>query len=80
MMKRTMIHLPEELHDGLRRLAFERRASIASLIRKAVERVYGEDIVDLREGEAEMARYRADPGTAATVEEVRARGRASVRG
>ena len=34
-MKRTMIYLPEETHQGLRKLAFEGNTSIAELIRKA---------------------------------------------
>ncbi len=33
-MKKTMIYLPEETHEGLKRLAFEARTSIAELIRR----------------------------------------------
>ena len=36
-MTRTTISLPEELLDRLRRVAAERRTSMASLIREAVE-------------------------------------------
>lgn len=36
-MERTTISLPEELLDRLRRVAAERRISMASLIREAVE-------------------------------------------
>jgi hypothetical protein len=32
-MKKTMIYLPEETHEGLKRLAFEARTSIAELDR-----------------------------------------------
>lgn len=78
-MKRTMVYLSDELHEGLRRLAFERRSSMAELIRAAVERVFGEDIEDLRDGEAELRRYYANRRSAVTLEELKARGRAVVR-
>jgi predicted DNA-binding protein len=63
-MKRTMIYLPDETHQGLRKLAFEANTSIAELIRKAVEAVYGEDIEDIRDMEEELAKYRSDPQSA----------------
>ncbi len=63
-MKRTMIYLPDETHQGLRKLAFEANTSIAELIRKAVEAVYGEDIEDIRDMEEALAEYEAHPETA----------------
>jgi predicted DNA-binding protein len=63
-MKRTMIYLPEEVHQGLRKLAFEANTSIAELVRKAVEIVYGEDIEDIQVMEEELAKYRANPESA----------------
>ena len=63
-MKRTMIYLPDETHQGLRKLAFEADTSIAELIRKAVDAVYGEDIEDIRDMEEELAKYRANPESA----------------
>ncbi len=63
-MKRTMIYLPDETHQGLRKIAFEHNTSIAELIRRAVDRAYGEDIEDIRDGEEEMAKYRANPDSA----------------
>jgi hypothetical protein len=36
-MKRTMLFLPNKLHEGLRRLAFEHRTSMADVIRRAVQ-------------------------------------------
>lgn len=63
-MKRTMIYLPDDIHQGLRKLAFEGNTSIAELIRKAVETVYGEDIEDIRDMEAEIDNYRAHPESA----------------
>ena len=35
-MKRTQIYLPEELHEAVRRIAFEQRRSMADVIREAV--------------------------------------------
>ena len=68
-MKKTMIYLPEETHEGLKNLAFEARTSVAELIRRAIDVVYGEDIEDLRDMEEELAKYRADPGSAIELEE-----------
>jgi len=68
-MKKTMIYLPEETHEGLKRLAFEAGTSVAELIRRAVEVVYGEDIEDIRDLEEELVKYRADRGSAITLEE-----------
>ena len=68
-MKKTMIYLPEDTHEGLKRLAFEARTSVAELIRRAIDVVYGEDIEDLRDMEEELAKYRADPGSAIELEE-----------
>ena len=70
-MKKTMIYLPEETHEGLRRLAFEEKTSIAELIRRAVEQAYREDLEDVRDMENELAHYRAHPGTAVNYEEYR---------
>ncbi|HXG35505.1 MAG TPA: hypothetical protein VNL15_00895 [Dehalococcoidia bacterium] len=64
-----MVYLPEELHEGLRQLAFEHRTSMAHLIRRAVEIVYGETIEDIRDGEAGLADYLANPASAMPLEE-----------
>ncbi len=67
-MKKTMIYLPEETHEGLKRLAFEARTSIAELIRRAIDQAYQEDLEDIRDMEEELAKYRADPGSAIELE------------
>lgn len=72
-MKRTMIYLPDETHQGLRKLAFEANTSIAELIRKAVDAVYGEDIKDIRDMEEEIANYQAHPESAISLDELRRR-------
>ena len=68
-MKKTMVYLPEETHEGLRKLAFEANTSMAELIRRAVQTAYGEDIEDIRDMEKELARYHAQPGSAVELEE-----------
>jgi predicted DNA-binding protein len=70
-MKRTMIYLPDETHRGLKKLAFEADSSIAELIRKAVDALYGEDIEDIRDMEEEIAKYRAHPESAIDLKELR---------
>jgi len=61
-MKRTMIFLPSEMHQGLKRLAVERDRSVAELIREAVVRAYKEDFDDLAYARKFLARYRAGRG------------------
>lgn len=48
-LKRTTIFLTEEQHERLRRLAFERRTSMAQLLREAALEIL-EDEEDIREG------------------------------
>ena len=68
-MKKMMVYLPDEVHEGLRQLAFEHRTSIAELIRRAVDGAYGEILEDIRDAEAELASYRADPSSAISLED-----------
>jgi Arc/MetJ-type ribon-helix-helix transcriptional regulator len=68
-MKKTMVYLPEDLHEGLRQLAFEHRTSMAELIRRAVRAAYGETIEDIRDMEAEIASYREDPSSSISLED-----------
>ena len=68
-MKRTMVYLPEATHQWLRRLAFEADTSLAELIRRAIDTVYGEDIADIQDMEEELAKYRAHPESAINLEE-----------
>ncbi len=67
-MKRTMIYLPEQTHEGLRKLAFEANTSIAELIRQAIDKVYSEDIEDIQDMEEELTKYRAHPESAIELE------------
>jgi len=68
-MKKTMVYLPNELHEGLRRLAFDRRVSMAELIRRAVDAAYSEVLEDIRDMEAEIASYLEDPSSSVSLDE-----------
>jgi len=63
-----MIYLPEQTHQGLRKLAFEANTSIAELIRQAIDIVYGEDVTDIQDMEEELAKYRTHPESAIDLE------------
>ncbi len=60
-MMRTVIQLPERTHRALKHLAVDRGASLAAVIREAVERTYHEDIADIERAQKLLAGYR--PGT-----------------
>ena len=77
-MKKTMVYISEETHKGLKKLAFEMDISIAELIRRAVDFVYGEDIEDIKDMEEELARYQSQPGSAMELEEYLSMKKASV--
>jgi len=68
-MKKMMVYLPDEVHEGLRQLAFEHRTSIAELVRRAVDAAYGEVLEDIRDMETEIASYRADPSSAISLDD-----------
>ncbi len=68
-MKKTMVYLPNEIHEGLRQLAFEHRTSMAELVRRAVQAAYGETIEDIRDMEAEIASYLEDPSSSISLED-----------
>jgi Arc/MetJ-type ribon-helix-helix transcriptional regulator len=79
-MRKMMVYLPDEMHEGLRHLAFERRTSIADLIRRAVEAAYGEILEDIRDMEAEIASYLEDPSSSVSLDEFVAQRRLRVSG
>ena len=68
-MKKMMVYLPDEVHEGLRQLAFEHRTSIAELVRRAVDAAYGEILEDIRDMEAEIASYLEDPSSSVSLDE-----------
>jgi hypothetical protein len=68
-MKKMMVYLPDEVHEGLRQLAFDHRTSIAELIRRAVDAAYAEVLEDIRDMETEIASYLEDPSTSVSLDE-----------
>jgi len=64
-LKRTTIFLTEEHHEALRRIAFERRTSMANIIREAVLEII-EDDEDIRE----VMKAREEGGGYITLEEL----------
>jgi len=64
-LKRTTIFLNEEHHDALRRIAFERKVSMANLIREAVLAII-EDDEDIRA----VIESREEGGEYVTLEEL----------
>ena len=64
-----MIYIPDEIHEGLRKIAFEQKTSIAELIRKAIEQAYQEDLEDIGDMEKELALYAADRSTSKELDE-----------
>ena len=77
-MKKTMVYVSEETHKGLRKLAFEKDTSIAELIRRAIDIVYGEDIEDIKDMEEALAQYQSQSGSAMGLEEYLSRKKASL--
>ena len=68
-LKRTTIFLAEEHHEALRRLAFERRTSMAELIREAVF-----EMLEMEEDEKEALKALEEPEEGSiTLEELRQR-------
>ncbi|MEK6544870.1 MAG: hypothetical protein AABZ44_10590 [Elusimicrobiota bacterium] len=60
-MMRTTIFLPEEVHQGLKHLAIEQDCSMADLLRWAVERMYQEDLKDIRDARQAWNQHRKNP-------------------
>ncbi len=67
-MKRLLVSLDEERYEDLRRLAFEKKASMADLVRYAMEKVFEDqlDVIAIKRGLEEHA---ADPSGTMTIQE-----------
>ena len=67
-MKRLLVTLDEEVHDALKKLAFNRSVSIAQLVRLAIDQTF-EDELDTLIGEARLQEHLRDPSGSMTIEE-----------
>jgi predicted DNA-binding protein len=79
-MKQIVCRISEEQYEGLRCLALEQKTSIAALIRKAIHRMYGQDLEDVRDMEEELARYQASSGIGVDYNQYRQERAGSVQG
>jgi hypothetical protein len=67
-MKKLMIYLSDDVHEDLRLLAFQKRTSMAALVRYALDKTF-EDELDVIAGERALEEYAADPTQAVTLDE-----------
>ncbi len=68
-MKRLLVGLDDERYEDLRRLAFDKNAAMAELVRYAIEKVYEDqlDVVAIKRGLEEHAK---NPSGTITIEEL----------
>ena len=69
MTKRLLVSMDDERYEDLRRLAFEKKAPMADLVRFAIEKVFEDqlDVIAIKRGMEEHAK---DPSGTVTVEEL----------
>lgn len=62
-MIRTTIYLPDEVHRGMKMMAAAGGQSMANLLREALERVYKEDLADIRAANEAVREHRKNPNS-----------------
>ena len=67
MVKRLLVSLDDERYEDLRRLAFEKKGSMAELVRHAIEKVF-EDQLDAAAAQRGMEQYLKDPSDYVSIE------------
>jgi hypothetical protein len=60
-MVRTTIYLSEDVHRGMKMMAAAEGQSMADLLREALERVYKEDLADIRAAKEGAREFRKNP-------------------
>lgn len=68
-MMRTTVYLPDELHEGLRHIAVEKRCSMADLLRKAASEAYANDLKDVQAAQRAWKKHLKNPAKAIPVRE-----------
>lgn len=69
MTKRLLVSMEDERYEDLRRLAFEKKAPMADLVRYAIEKAFEDqlDVIAIKRGMEEHAK---DPSGTVTIEEL----------
>ncbi len=69
MTKRLLVSMDDERYEDLRRLAFEKKAPMADLVRYAIEKVF-EDQLDAMAGQRGLDHYLKHPEDYVPIEDV----------
>ena len=67
-MKKLMIYLNEDVHEDLRLLAFQKRTTMAALVRYALDKTF-EDELDIIAGERALEEAAKNPDSTMTLAE-----------
>ncbi len=67
-MKKLMVYLDEDMHEDLRQLAFRKKASMAALVRYALDKTF-EDDLDLISAERALEEAARHPEETMSLEE-----------
>ena len=70
-MKKLMVYLDEDMHEDLRQLAFRKKATMAALVRYALDKTF-EDDLDLISSERALDEAARDPQSTMSWEEYKA--------
>jgi len=70
-MKKLTAYLDNELHEGMKALAFRKRTTMAALVRHALDKTF-EDDLDVIAGERALEEAARDPSSTMTLEEYKA--------
>ncbi len=68
MTKRLLVSMDDERYEDLRRLAFEKKAPMANLVRHAIEETF-EDELDAASVKRGLEEHAKDPSGTMTIEE-----------
>ena len=77
-MKRLLVTMSDETHEGLRELAFRRKTTMSRLVVAAVEEIY-EDELDAIEAQKGLDDFLSDPERGISIQDYIAKRRSAVR-
>src|SRR2546423_13708989 len=67
-MKRLLVNLDDDVHEALRRLAFEKNTQMAKLVRFAIDKTFEGDLDGIL-GEMGLEEHLRDPSGSMTIQE-----------